>query len=453
VVAEIDEAAAVGEAANLTESTVDKKKPARFAAMFSSLSERNYRLFAGGQVISNVGTWMQRVAQDWLVLQLSGHSPMALGIAAALQFAPTLLLSMWAGMLADRMDKRKLEIAVQAGMGVTALALGLLDVTGAAVLWQVYLLCLVLGCFSAMDSPIRQSFVMEMVGRGQLPNAVALNSMTFNLARIVGPAVAGLMINWVGTGWVFLINAASFAAVIAGLVAMDPKRLYTSAKLPRQRGQLMDAARYVRGRTDILVLLVLVFCVSTFGIVFFTTLANVAVNVFHRSATGYGLLSTMLAAGTLAGATLAARRSASARSGPPRLRVLITSGLVFGLLEILLAAMPTYTLFGLLLIPVGAAVLTFSTTANSVVQLSVSPEMRGRVMGLYMLVFLGGNPIAGPLTGWLAEEFGGRSPFLFGGLVSAVAALLCGWVLARRGGITVSGLVGSLRPTSRLRVG
>jgi predicted MFS family arabinose efflux permease len=261
------------------------------------------------------------------------------------------------------------------------------------------------------------------------------------------------MINWVGTGWVFLINAASFAAVIAGLVAMDPKRLYTSAKLPRQRGQLMDAARYVRGRTDILVLLVLVFCVSTFGIVFFTTLANVAVNVFHRSATGYGLLSTMLAVGTLAGATLAARRSASARSGPPRLRVLITSGLVFGLLEILLAAMPTYTLFGLLLIPVGGAVLTFSTTANSVVQLSVSPEMRGRVMGLYMLVFLGGNPIAGPLTGWLAEEFGGRSPFLFGGLVSAVAALLCGWVLARRGGITVSGLVGSLRPASRLRVG
>ncbi|HWC80783.1 MAG TPA: MFS transporter [Pseudonocardiaceae bacterium] len=421
--------------------------------MFSSLSERNYRLFAGGQVISNVGTWMQRVAQDWLVLQLSGHSPMALGIAAALQFAPTLLLSMWAGMLADRMDKRKLEIAVQAGMGVTALALGLLDVTGTAVLWQVYLLCLVLGCFSAMDSPIRQSFVMEMVGRRQLPNAVALNSMTFNLARIVGPAVAGLMINWVGTGWVFLINAASFAAVIAGLVAMDPKRLYTSAKLPRQRGQLMDAARYVRGRTDILVLLVLVFCVSTFGIVFFTTLANVAVNVFHRSATGYGLLSTMLAVGTLAGATLAARRSASARSGPPRLRVLITSGLVFGLLEILLAAMPTYTLFGLLLIPVGGAVLTFSTTANSVVQLSVSPEMRGRVMGLYMLVFLGGNPIAGPLTGWLAEEFGGRSPFLFGGLVSAVAALLCGWVLARRGGITVSGLVGSLRPASRLRVG
>jgi MFS family permease len=320
-------------------------------------------------------------------------------------------------------------------------------------LWQVYLLCLVLGCFSAMDSPIRQSFVMEMVGRRQLPNAVALNSMTFNLARIVGPAVAGLMINWVGTGWVFLINAASFAAVIAGLVAMDPKRLYTSAKLPRQRGQLMDAARYVRGRTDILVLLVLVFCVSTFGIVFFTTLANVAVNVFHRSATGYGLLSTMLAVGTLAGATLAARRSASARSGPPRLRVLITSGLVFGLLEILLAAMPTYTLFGLLLIPVGGAVLTFSTTANSVVQLSVSPEMRGRVMGLYMLVFLGGNPIAGPLTGWLAEEFGGRSPFLFGGLVSAVAALLCGWVLARRGGITVSGLVGSLRPASRLRVG
>jgi MFS family permease len=436
------------------ESIVDSEvnRTAKFAAMFSSLTERNYRLFAAGQVVSNVGTWMQRVAQDWLVLELSGHSPMALGIAAALQFAPTLVLSMWAGMLADRMDKRRLEILLQAGMGVSGLVLGLLDVTGTAALWQVYLLCLVLGSFSAMDSPVRQSFVMEMVGRKQLSNAVALNSMTFNLARIVGPAVAGLMINWVGTGWVFLINAASFVAVIAGLIAMDPSRLYVGPKVPRKRGQLADAARYVRGRPDIIILMVLVFCVSTFGMVFFTTLANVAVNVFHRSATGYGLLSTMLAVGTLAGATLAARRSAATRSGPPRLRLLIGGALVFGVLETVLAMMPSYLLFGLVLIPTGAAVLTFTTTANSVVQLSVSAEMRGRVMGLYMLVFLGGNPIAGPLTGWLAEAFGGRSPFVFGGVVSALAAVVCGLILARRGGMTLSGLVSSLRPALGLRV-
>jgi MFS family permease len=401
--------------------------------MFGSLSERNYRYFAAGQVVSNVGTWMQRVAQDWLVLELSGHSPMALGIAAALQFAPTVLLSLWAGMLADRMDKRRLEIVVQAGMGVTALCLGLLDVTGLALLWQVYLLCLVLGVFSALDSPIRQSFVIEMVGRGQLPNAVAINSMTFNLARIVGPAVAGVMITWVGAGWVFLINAASFVAVIAGLLAMDPKKLRIGPKVPRRPGQLVDAVRYVRGRPDILVVLALVFCVSTFGLVFFTTLANVAVNVFHRGATGYGLLSTMLAVGTLAGATLAARRSAGRTQ--PRMRLLIASALLFGVLEIALAVMPTYTAFGLLLIPVGAAVLTFTTNANSVVQLSVSAELRGRVMGLYMLVFLGGNPIAGPLTGWLAEAFGGRAPFVFGGVVSALSALVCGLILTRRSGV------------------
>ncbi|HWE90598.1 MAG TPA: MFS transporter [Pseudonocardiaceae bacterium] len=397
--------------------------------MFSALSERNYRLFASGQVVSNVGTWMQRVAQDWLVLELSGRSPMALGIAAALQFMPTLVLSVWAGMLADRMDKRKLEIVVQAGMGVSALALGLLDVTGAVTLWQVYLLCLVLGCFSAMDGPIRQSFVMEMVGKRQLTNAVALNSMTFNLARIIGPALAGVMITWVGTGWVFLINAASFAAVIGGLALMDPAKLHIGPKARRRPGQLAEALRYVRGRPDIAMVLVLVFCVSTFGMNFYTTLANAAANVFHRDASGYGLLSTMIAVGTLAGATMAARRS---MSGTPRPRLLIGGALAFGVVETLLALMPTYALFGLMLIPVGVAFMTFTTTANSTVQLATRPDMRGRVMGLYMLVFLGGNPLGGPMTGWLAEQFGGRSPFLVGGLISVLAAAGCGLFLALR---------------------
>jgi len=208
--------------------------------MFSSLRERNYRLYAGGQVISNVGTWMQRVAQDWLVLELSGRSPAALGFAAGLQFLPTLVLSMWAGMLADRMDKRRLLLVLQAGMGGCALILGLLDVTGIVALWQVYLFCLVLGCFTAMDAPIRQSFVGEMVGPRNVTNAVALNSMTFNLARVVGPAVAGVMITWVGTGWVFLSNAVSFVAVIAGLFAMDPTKLrrHTANKV-RMRGICM----------------------------------------------------------------------------------------------------------------------------------------------------------------------------------------------------------------------
>ncbi|HVV20091.1 MAG TPA: MFS transporter [Pseudonocardiaceae bacterium] len=399
---------------------------ARRGAMFRSLRERNYRLFAGGQVVSNVGTWMQRVAQDWLVLELSGRSPMALGIAAALQFLPTLGISMWAGVLADRMDKRRLLLVVQAGMGVTGLVLGLLNVTGVVALWHVYLLCLLLGCFSAVDAPVRQAFVSEMVGREHVTNAVALNSMTFNLARIVGPAIAGLMITWVGTGWVFLINAASFGAVIAGLLAMNPAQLHRTAKVPRRPGQLAEAVRYVRGRPDLVVLLCLVFLVSTFGMTFFATLANVAANVFHRNADGYGLLSTLMAIGTLAGSVLAARRSANGR---PKLRLVLTAGLVFGVLEVALGLMPTYLAFGLALVPLGAALITFITSANSTMQLSISAEMRGRVMGLYMLVFLGGNPVGGPMTGWLAEEFGGRSPFIAGGVISVLAAVACGLAL------------------------
>jgi MFS family permease len=310
---------------------------------------------------------------------------------------------------------------------------------------MVYLLCFALGCFSAMDSPIRQSFVSEMVGRKQVTNAVALNSMTFNLARIVGPAIAGVMITAVGTGWVFLINAASFIAVIAGLAMMNSAKLYVTTKLPREKGQLVEGLRYVRGRPDLVVLLVLVFCVSTFGITFFTTLANAAANLFHRNASGYGLLSTMLAVGTLAGATLAARRST--RGGGPRLRVVLLGALGFGVAESVLAFMPTYLTFALLLIPTGALVMTFTTAANATVQLSVRPEMRGRVMGLYMLVLLGGNPIAGPLTGWLAEDFGARAPFLFGGVASVLAAVACGLVLARRGGVKLP-----VRSLSTLRV-
>jgi MFS family permease len=411
-----------------------RSRLASLKTMFGSLSERNYRLFASGQIVSNIGTWMQRVAQDWLVLELSARSPMALGIATALQFAPTLVLSAWAGMLADRMDKRKLEIVVQTGMGLSALGLGLLVVTDSAALWQVYLMCFLLGCFAAIDQPVRQSFVMEMVGKPQLSNAVALNSMTFNLARIVGPAIAGVLINVIGTGWVFLLNAGTFAAVIASLIMMDPAKLYRGPKAPRKRGQLIEGVRYVRGRPDILMVLVLIFCVSTFAMNFQVTLANVAANVFHRSATGYGLLTTLIAVGTLFGATLAARRSAKGR---PTRRMLLGGALVFGLLEAGLTFMPTYLTFGLMLIPVGAVMLTFTVTANSSVQLATSPEMRGRVMGLYMLVFLGGNPIAGPFTGWLAETFGGRSPFLVGGGIAVSAALaLAVIVRARRPDLT-----------------
>ncbi|OLF09337.1 MFS transporter [Actinophytocola xinjiangensis] len=400
--------------------------------MFGSLRVRNYRLFASGQVISNVGTWMQRIAQDWLVLELSGYDPVALGVAAALQFLPTLLFTLWAGVLADRHDKRMMLILVQSGMAACALALGLLDVTGLVVLWHVYLLCFVFGMFTAVDPPVRQAFVGEMVGKDNITNAVALNSSMFNLARVVGPAIAGVMIIWTGTGWVFLVNAVTTLAVITNLARMNPAELERQPKPASRRGQLREALRYVRTRPDILTVLVMVFFVSTFAFTFFTTLAIAAANVFHREADGYGLLSTLLAVGSLTGSLLAVRRSTRRAPG---MRLLIGSAFVFGLLEALTGLMPSYLLFGLALIPTGIAMITFMNTANSVVQLATTPEMRGRVMALYMLVFIGGNPVGAPMTGWLAAEFGGRSPFVIGGVIAALAAVACGVYLGRRGGL------------------
>ena len=400
--------------------------------MFGSLRVRNYRLFASGQAVSNTGTWMQRIAQDWLVLELSGYNPVALGIAASLQFLPTMFLTLWAGVLADRVDKRRLLILVQACMATSALVLGLLDVTGIVQLWQVYLLCLVFGVFTAFDPPVRQSFVGEMVGREHLANAVALNSSTFNLARIVGPAIAGVMIIWTGTGWVFLVNALSTVAVIVGLIRMNPAELHRSPASSSRRGQLREGLRYVRGRPDIIAVLVLVFCVSTFAFTFFTTLAIAAANVFHREADGYGLLSTLLAVGSFSGALLAVRRSTRRKPRPcaaGRRRVRVRPVRDPGRRD------ADDTLFGIALIPCGLAMMTFMNTANSTLQLSVAPEMRGRVMALYMLVFIGGNPVGAPMTGWLAAEFGGRSPFIVGGVIAAVSTAVCGLILARRGGI------------------
>jgi len=394
---------------------------------FASLLVPNYRLFAGGQVVSLVGTWMQRVAQDWLVLDLSGGSASALGLAAALQFSPTLLFSLWGGVLADRLDKRRMLVALQVAMGMCALVLGLAVVTGAVALWHVYVLCALLGCFSAVDVPVRQAFVPELVGVGQVGNAVALNSLTFNVARIVGPSVAGLLIVAVGTGWVFLINAVSFVAVVAGLLRMDAARLVRDAPVPRAPGQLRAGLRYVRGRPDLMAVLTLVFCVSTFGLNFYLTLPLLTRNVFGLGAEAYGLLTTLLATGSVVGAVLAARRSRR-----PRLRFVTASALAFGLLVVAVGLMPTYALTGAVLVVAGFVALTFTTAANSVVQLSVDPAMRGRVMGLYILLFLGGTPVGAPLLGLLAERFGGRAPLVLGGTVTALSVLVLGLVLARR---------------------
>ncbi|WP_434451276.1 MFS transporter [Lentzea sp. E54] len=396
--------------------------------MFGSLGIYNYRLYASGQIISLVGVWMQRVAQDWLVLELSNGSAMALGIAASLQFLPVLLLSMWGGVLADRLDKRKLLLWLESALGLCALALGLLDVTGVVELWHVYLLCLLLGAFSAVETPVRQSFVVEMVGRESLTNAVAINSMMFNLARIIGPAIAGVTIVAIGTGWVFLANAISFVGVVGGIWLMRTSQLLRSEPLPREKGQLLSGLRYVRGRPDLLTVMLLVFFVATLGMNFYMTLAIMARNVFGGDADAYGLLSTLIAVGTLAGAMWAARRKT------PKLTVFIGSAIVFGVLEVVSGLMPTMILTGLMMIPVGIAMMTFNTTANATIQLAVEPEMRGRVMGIYMLVFLGGNPVGGPLMGWLGE-LNGRAPIVVGGAASAIVAITAWIILVRRGDI------------------
>ncbi|MGJ0119728.1 MFS transporter [Williamsia sp. MIQD14] len=393
--------------------------------MFSSLGVRNYRLWAGGQVVSLVGTWMQRIAQDWLVLHLSGNSGLAVGIVMALQFGPTAVLSMPAGALADRFDKRRLLMATQIGMALCALFLGVSDTLGMATLGQVYALSLILGCISAIDAPIRQSFTVEMVGPEHLPNAVALNSMTFNLARIIGPAIAGVLITVIGTGPVFLVNVVSFVAVLIGLVLMRPGDLLRSER-STGRSSVRAGIAYVRARPHLVVVFATVFMVSTFGMNFPLSLALLTANTFAGSAGGYGFLSTMLAVGTLAGATLAARRR-----HPARLRHFLAAATVFGVLEVVVGLMPNFAWVAVMLVPTGAAVLTFSTSAMNIVQLSVDSSMRGRVMGVYMLCFLGGTPLGSPLLGWLAQVTDPRAPLILGGAISVVATVGCIAVLMR----------------------
>jgi MFS family permease len=396
-------------------------------ATFRSLKVRNYRLFATGQVVSLSGTWAQRVAQDWLVLGLSHNSGVALGITTGLQFLPMLLFGLYGGVLADRYDKRNLLVGAQAAMGLLALALGILDVSGSVQLWHVYALAFLLGLASVVDTPVRQSFVVEMVGPDDLPNAVSLNSATFNSARIIGPAIAGLLINTIGTGPVFLANAVTYIAVIAGLCLIRTGDLFDAHRVPRAKGQLMEGLRYVRSRPDLMVPIALVFVVGTFGLNFQITLALVAKSVFHLGAGSYGALSSMLALGSLLGALGSARRS-----GLPSQKLLIASGVAFGGLEILTGLAPSYWVMAALLVPTGIAVMTFTTTANATVQLGSTPTMRGRVMALYVLVFMGGTPIGAPVIGALAEVLGARSSLLIGGGVSGLGCLLAGLYLRRR---------------------
>lgn len=370
---------------------------------FTSLKYRNYRLWFAGALVANVGTWMQRVAQDWLVLtQLSDESGVAVGVTTALQFAPVLFLSAWAGLLADRVDRRKLLVATQVGQGLLAAGLGALVLSGHAQLWHVYGFAAALGCVAAVDAPVRQTFVAELVPSHRLSNAVGLNSASFNAARLIGPGLAGLLIAAVGTGWVFLINAVTFGATIFSLTAMRTSELHRMPTAPRAKGQIREGVRYVRNRTDIIVIMVVVGVVSTFGLNFQLTSAMMARTEFGRGAGEYGILGSVLAIGSLTGALLAARRER------PRVRLVIGSAFAFGIASGVMALMPTYPSYAVACIPVGLASLTMMTAANSTIQMSTDPVVRGRVMALYMIVFLGATPVGSPVIGWVGETFGPR---------------------------------------------
>ncbi|MFI2753242.1 MFS transporter [Cellulomonas sp. P22] len=387
------------------------------SSTFSSLKFFNYRLWFAGALVANIGTWMQRIAQDWLVLTvLSDDSGVAVGVTTALQFAPTLFLSAWAGVLADRVNRRKLLMATQASQAVLALGLGGLVLSGHAQLWQVYVFAALLGCVSAVDGPVRQTFVAELVPATKLSNAVGLNSASFNAARLVGPGLAGLLIAWIGTGWVFMINGVTFAATIFALTQMRLSELHPLPIADRAKGQIREGIAYVRNRTDIIVIMVVVGVVSTFGLNFQITSAMMARTEFGRGAGEYGVLGSVLAIGSLTGALMAARRDR------PRVRLVIGAAFGFGVASGVMALMPTYPSYAVACIPVGFASLTMMTAANTTIQMSTDPAVRGRVMSLYMIVFLGATPVGSPIIGWVAEEFGPRWAIGIGSIAALIVA-------------------------------
>ncbi|WP_231948786.1 MFS transporter [Jiangella alkaliphila] len=383
--------------------------------------------------LSNVGTWMQRIAQDWLVLVVLGGGAQAVGITTGLQFLPFLLVAPFGGLLADRFDKRRLLMLTNTFLGLVGLFLGVLTLTGAAQIWHVYVLAFLLGVGSALDNPARQAFVSELVGKDDLTNAVALNSASFNAARLIGPALAGILIGLIGTGWVFILNGASFVSPILALLLLrgaggrpkrDPERAGTVS-------QLREGVSYLWSRPDLLMVVAIMFGLGTFGMNFQMTMALMATDVYGKGPSEYGLLGSIMAIGTLSGALIAARRRV------PRRRLIVGGSVVFGLLEVTAGLMPSYVLFAISLVPLGIIAMTIMTAANAYVQTTVPQYVRGRVMSLYMMIFMGGTPFGAPLIGFVAGTFGARWSLLGGGILTTAFALAALLVLAPRSGVVV----------------
>jgi MFS family permease len=393
---------------------------------FRSLSGFNYRMWAGGAFVSNIGTWMQRTAQDWIVLtQLTQHNATAVGVVMSLQFGPQVLLLPLTGFAADHLDRRKLLFATQGAMGLLALGLGVLTVAGLVQLWHVYVFAFLLGCVSAFDSPARQTFVSELVVEADLSNAVGLNSTSFNAARMIGPAIAGVLIAAVGSGWVFLINAASFAAVLLSLGLLRVEELHRTDRALRTRGSVVEGFRYVWKRPDLKAMLLMLFLIGTFGLNFPIFISTMSVTVFHAGAGEYGVLSSIMAVGSVAGALLAARRE------KPHIAILLAGGAVFGFGCGLSAIMPNSWLFGLALVLVGVSAQTFTTTVNSMVQMTTEPAMRGRVVAILLAIALGGTPLGAPIVGWVADAWGPRWAMGIGAAAGFSAALVGVWYLVK----------------------
>jgi MFS family permease len=399
----------------------------RWAAdTFRSLQFYNYRLWAGGSLVSNVGSWMQRIAQDWLVLtELTHESASAVGVTTALQFAPQLLLLPWTGLVADRYDQRKLLLLTQGAMALLATALGLLTVTGVVTLWQVYVFAFTFGCAAAFDAPVRQAFVGELVEEKDLPNAVALNSTSFNSARLVGPAAAGFLISGVGIGWAFLLNGLSFVAVLASLLLLRRQDLHPHARAERKRGGFAEGFTYVWSRPDLRAICVMLFLIGTFGMNFAIWTSAMAVSVFHTDAHGYGMLSSIMAVGTVGGALLAAGRSR------PFFVHLLAGCAVFAVGCAFAAIAPNYWLFGGALALVGVAMLTFLNSSNALMQLTTPPPLRGRVMAIRMGIALGGTPLGAPIAGWVADQWGPRWSIGIGVLAGILAAAVAAAYMLR----------------------
>lgn len=389
---------------------------------FRSLAVYNYRVWASGAIISNTGTWMQRTAQDWIVLtELTDHNSTAVGIVMGLQFGPQLLMLPFTGFAADYFDRRKLVMVTQALMGLLGLGLGLLTITGLIELWHVYVFAFLLGCVAAFDAPARQTFVSDLVPEHHLSNAIALNSTSFNAARMIGPAVAGVLIAFVGTGWVFLLNSASFIGVLWSLMAIRTGELNVTRRPLRGRGNLVSGFRYVAARPDLMAIFLMLFLIGTFGLNFPIFISTMAVTVFHAGAGEYGMLSSMMAVGTVMGALFAAQRAT------PQIGLLFYGALVFGVGCIVAAVMPSYWLFGASLVIIGIAALTFMSSSNGLIQLSTDPMMRGRVMAIRMAIAMGGTPIGAPIVGWIADQYGPRWALGVAAL-SGIAAAIVGLV-------------------------